>query len=645
MHDVCAVFKKTKKVEQMISLHHTSILKIKNNKNKIQTLTMEGGKANRSFHRRAADEGAEGRIGSRRLGFTVFVNYVSKRIHYRTLKEAFEGYGSVRDVFVAYNSLRRRGSSSTFAFVRFKSLDEAKNAVKEGNERLLDGFRIKVSLEKELVESRPGPKESKKGSRDNTWSYRDDRSYRDVLIGESLRNGISEARLEGVAAEKNVMVVDFTDIRKSSDGRRDGSRSHAVEIESSEVNWRALSLVGRIKAMYNPELIEQALVSEGYQVKVSQWQDLLVVLQFSSRESFNQVWCMREEMMQMWFDDLERLVGFEGKRRVKVWVRMLDVPLSVWCPSFFTNIGRKWGSVVRIDKDTLERNRFDEAKLLVEVQHASDIPDRVSILVRNQLREVKISTEVFEEDRIFLDGRSPFDDVQAAVESQESGEEHRLQGVFNDVWIEDALQRSPNDDCAQASAPQVVHAESARAKSSSNNLFDVPLLSGEGSFGPSGLGRFEMGSSGRDVSPSISNGSRLQDVPIGIISEVENGLGCFLAFDNGGKSGVPPSATPRFHLNPIEATPKRQDNCDRSGKGRKGKKGRRKTRPMEQRGVDCDLEPADGYSTRETNLKEVVQEAEATLEVSSALGVVFGASRDELVERFVLLEGAESELR
>ncbi|GMI65214.1 hypothetical protein HRI_000190700 [Hibiscus trionum] len=599
---------------------------------------MEGGKAAWRFHRRAAEEGTEGSFGSRRSGFTVFVNYVSKRIHYRTLKEAFEGYGFVRDVFVAYNSPRRRESSSTFAFVRFKTLVEAKKAVKEGDGRLLDGFRIRVSLEKELVESRMRPKELKKGSRNNTWSIRDDRSYRDVLLGKSPGDRASEARIERVEAEKNVMVVEFTDNGKSSDGRRDVCRSQEVEIESAEVNWRALSLVGRIKAMYNPELIEQALVSEGYQVKVSQWQDLLAVLQFSSRESFNRAWCKREDMLQMWFDDLERLVGFEGKRRVKVWVRMFDVPLSVWCPSFFTNVGRKWGSVVRIDKDTLERNRFDEAKLLVEVQHASDIPDRVSFLVRNQLREVKLVTEVFEEDRIFLDGRSPFDDGRAAAEFQESEEEHCLPGEFNDVRIEDDMRRSHNDVCAQTSAPQRVHAESTRANSSNNNLFEVPLMSGEGSFGPTVMGRVEMDQAGRDNSPSISNGSRLQEVPIGIISGSETGLGCPLVFYFGGKSGMPSSVIPRLHLNPIEATLKRQDNRDKSGKIRKGKKGSHKFRPMEQRGVDCDLGTANGHPTRETNQKEVMQEAEDTLEVSSALGVVFGVSREEVVEKLALLE-------
>ncbi|KAK8498299.1 hypothetical protein V6N11_061733 [Hibiscus sabdariffa] len=68
-----------------------------------------------------------------RRGVAVFVNFVSKRIHPSTLKEAFEVYGKVIDVFIAFNSVKRRGMRSTFAFVRFSNPKEAMNAIKGAN--------------------------------------------------------------------------------------------------------------------------------------------------------------------------------------------------------------------------------------------------------------------------------------------------------------------------------------------------------------------------------------------------------------------------------------------------------------------------------------------------------------------------------
>ncbi|KAK8578803.1 hypothetical protein V6N12_069147 [Hibiscus sabdariffa] len=61
---------------------------------------------------------------SSRKGVSIFVNYVNKRIHPRSPREAFEDFGKVLDVYVSYNNSRRLGMRSTFAFVRFSILQE-----------------------------------------------------------------------------------------------------------------------------------------------------------------------------------------------------------------------------------------------------------------------------------------------------------------------------------------------------------------------------------------------------------------------------------------------------------------------------------------------------------------------------------------
>ncbi|KAK8665826.1 hypothetical protein V6N13_005984 [Hibiscus sabdariffa] len=80
-------------------------------------------------------------------GVAVFVNFVSKRIHPSTPKDAFETYGKVIDVFIAINNIKRRDMRSTFAFVSFSNLKEAMNAINGANNRKIDGFDIKVILD------------------------------------------------------------------------------------------------------------------------------------------------------------------------------------------------------------------------------------------------------------------------------------------------------------------------------------------------------------------------------------------------------------------------------------------------------------------------------------------------------------------
>ncbi|KAK8626189.1 hypothetical protein V6N13_133841 [Hibiscus sabdariffa] len=79
-------------------------------------------------------------VSSSRKGADVFVNYVSKRVHPRSLREAFEEYVKVLDVYVAYNNRRRLGMRSTFTFVRFSIQQEVEVAVNNANNREMDVF-------------------------------------------------------------------------------------------------------------------------------------------------------------------------------------------------------------------------------------------------------------------------------------------------------------------------------------------------------------------------------------------------------------------------------------------------------------------------------------------------------------------------
>ncbi|XP_039011878.1 polyadenylate-binding protein 5-like [Hibiscus syriacus] len=85
------------------------------------------------------------------MNFYVFVNNVSKRIHLSSLKEAFMEYGVVSDVFISFRSIRRLYDKSTFAFVRFKSKQKVRVAVRKADGRLMDGFKIKVYHDKSVI--------------------------------------------------------------------------------------------------------------------------------------------------------------------------------------------------------------------------------------------------------------------------------------------------------------------------------------------------------------------------------------------------------------------------------------------------------------------------------------------------------------
>ncbi|KAK8475304.1 hypothetical protein V6N11_084151 [Hibiscus sabdariffa] len=62
----------------------------------------------------------------------------------RTLREAFQEYGIVRDVYIAYNNIKRIHGRLTFAFVRFDYEADARRAIDRAYGRKMDGEKIKV---------------------------------------------------------------------------------------------------------------------------------------------------------------------------------------------------------------------------------------------------------------------------------------------------------------------------------------------------------------------------------------------------------------------------------------------------------------------------------------------------------------------
>ncbi|KAL4309565.1 hypothetical protein GQ457_01G031530 [Hibiscus cannabinus] len=151
--------------------------------------------------------------GVKREGVSVFVNFVSKRIHPKTLREAFEAYGRIVDVFIAYNNAKRLGMRSTFAFVRFTSFKEALLAVEKANNRIMDGFKLKVYLENKSTVQR-----SSRGCKidvsrvqnfvGDSCKAAEGRSFKDVLLGNfnqsrgmDIAGGKGEIKLESLSKD------------------------------------------------------------------------------------------------------------------------------------------------------------------------------------------------------------------------------------------------------------------------------------------------------------------------------------------------------------------------------------------------------------------------------------------------------------
>ncbi|GMI65150.1 hypothetical protein HRI_000184300 [Hibiscus trionum] len=457
----------------------------------------------------------------RRFGFAVFISNVSKRIHQNALCEAFSVYGTVLDSYIAYWNPKRQGKQTTFAFVRFSRWSEAKRAVDQGNGRLLDGFRIKVFEERSSVRASSHGVGRTNFSNTHAEAFRDNRSYRDVVrsVKNIQRDTTGQTRTTAKRYESSgeappgslgILIVE--------DKPENGKYGQSSQFFVPKPSWRSLCLVGRIKPMYNVNLVQDALNSEGLGVQVCPWFGLLAIIRCNNSETLTRCWERRADLIGSWFVELEMLEGYEGKREVKTWVTLKDVPLQVWDAEFFRAVASRWGEFICLDNDTLERSRFDIARILLSVRRTSDIPDKVVIFVNGTKQIIKIGLEDFVEEVVFIDGRSPWEpagDPFGAPSYSHSPASDQVPRAISETDI-GVLEGDKEVSHPPASFNDPPILSAAHSSSSMLGLHDVPIVS-EGDMGHAVPGLITSQQSIPGIVAqvdSVSNESRLQEVPI-----------------------------------------------------------------------------------------------------------------------------------
>ncbi|KAK8592849.1 hypothetical protein V6N12_044942 [Hibiscus sabdariffa] len=289
----------------------------------------------------------------RRGGFVVFVNNVSKRIHQSTLKEAFADYGTIIDVYIAYNSRKRVHRGDTFAFFRYETSEEVARAIELGNGRRVDGYTIKCfwghrkSDPLLLSRDRPGkPVSSTPRATVDYFKMTNGRSYREVLL-------LDEARSKGKTQDSGILA-----------GKNQGTHKEEVDfnlyhftIQQNDLVWLRSCLVGQIKG--------------------------------GDAEN--------------WFDDINSTENFISKCKLKIWVSLENVPLVAWNNGIFKAIANKWGRLIKIDEDTISKNIFECARFLIEVEHKAIVPHNITLFINGKPYCVKVSISDYEDEKVWID--------------------------------------------------------------------------------------------------------------------------------------------------------------------------------------------------------------------------------------------------
>ncbi|GMJ04216.1 hypothetical protein HRI_004090800 [Hibiscus trionum] len=595
------------------------------------------------------------RMGERRCGFSVFVDNVSKRIRPSTLTDAFSGYGRVLDTYVAYNNKKREMKSSTFAFIRFSSVIQACKAVEKGHGRIMDGHKIRVFRAKDSRNGSNVPTNKQRGCNSGVrvQSFRDERSFKEALLGAPKSDPTGSGNVSLTNEHKGgprspAVQVKFVDRDAQQSSTGAGNEAAIVEVAKDETEWRSRCLVGEIKDMYNLELVQDALQSDGVSAKVSSWYGMLVVIQFTSAEEMQSIWARREEMLRLWFDQFELLEGFKGKRKLKLWVVLQDVPLQVWCDSFFRGIANRWGSFIKLDEDTQHRRRFDEARILLTANKLSEVPESLAIIVNGACNRIRIRVEIHEGDRRFIDGRSPFD-APANEDINASFPEPRMQENVNEpIFPEEDVGWSDDvEDFGQVDMNPVRCNKGPQMSLNSCGLVEVPILNGDGPVNklirsPNIPRQSQVV---EEVDPTLSGESRLQDVQIEAVDEV-----CFIPTGGQLQRGKKYNNSSGYQALNFRAGMDKfrwwlgpqKGKSNENSKGRKGRKSKMDINQTIRSGFELQQFLGESGEPSPSLQSTPASEAVETLAVGNTLGIAFQAPEHIVIQNLEILEREDS---
>lgn len=135
------------------------------------------------------------------------------------------------------------------------------------------------------------------------------------------------------------------------------------------------------------------LAKAGLHCKVCPLGGALVILRFNSIEEASYALKNFSNVFDQWFVSISWWEKTKFEREIPVWVTLEDVPLHFWGLDLFKAIGDSWGSFLEVDTDTACHNRFDIARVLIEVKSKACIPPKISVFDGEYSYKIHITTE------------------------------------------------------------------------------------------------------------------------------------------------------------------------------------------------------------------------------------------------------------
>ncbi|GMJ09359.1 hypothetical protein HRI_004605100 [Hibiscus trionum] len=320
----------------------------------------EGGTTNLEKNRSGDEEAHQGNPpGEEVIGgeWTAFIDNLSRRVSWATLRELFGHYGKVTRVFIPEVNTKAKYKQNTFAFISMSNKEEMFSVISKLHNTRIDGRVISVSQAK-------FPKQQT-AARNICFSNGKERCNRvsSGSVEKENRSPVSNGVARGCNTGEKMSYRDAL-LRNIDNSNRQNSTTMPldeaiqigcndgdifdVELPPSEVNWLECCLVGILKNSYESGVVQQAFDFEGIIATVCKWglDCNSYVIRFNSPLEMEESWNSKREALCFWFKYLSPLMVDKVPLQYAS-ITLRDVPLMCWFENFFRSLGNRWGCVRR----------------------------------------------------------------------------------------------------------------------------------------------------------------------------------------------------------------------------------------------------------------------------------------------------------
>ncbi|XP_058787158.1 uncharacterized protein LOC131661586 isoform X1 [Vicia villosa] len=322
---------------------------------------------------------------------TCYINNLPKDITEREIKRMFERWGKVVDVYIAR---KRNKLGKIFGFVRYVDIKDDKWLEDQLKDVWFGSYKVWANISRfqrknsRLVQWRRSSKEEYRTLvRKDGW-VREKQNTQNVGVWHNMRkNGKTYAD-----ATRNKEST----FREKHHGNvtKEGT-SLFISIKEEEMTWAKSGFTGFVRKVEDLSSLQQRFENEGIAtIKAIPMGGERVFIKVDEDEDFKSLVKEYEGFFQQEFSIIREWNPRDIGGARYVWVRAWGIPIHAWNKKVFSLLTTSFGKLMKLDQATIDRERFDLARLYVRTTMMEFINKVIKVQINDEIFAIRITEEL-----------------------------------------------------------------------------------------------------------------------------------------------------------------------------------------------------------------------------------------------------------